>query len=220
MPASFFRIAVMSVCRLATAGCSQQVTLAYISKSQIPVTDAIPAGSRVIATDDRGESDPTWIGAIRGGFGNPLKVLHTSKPLSDVVAKAFQDGLAAHGFLAPSGSGDFDLKVAIRSFESGQMVRREANVDFIIDLLDRSSKHTVYHDEVQADIVTGSIIALDVGVFGSTDDLRVVGENAMNQAIDRALNNSGFIAILHTGRQPAPVGAYQSLRITPTLPRG
>jgi hypothetical protein len=34
--------------------------------------------AQVTVKDNRKEADPTWIGAIRGGFGNPLKVLHLS----------------------------------------------------------------------------------------------------------------------------------------------
>ena len=46
--------------------------------------------------DKRGEP-ATWLGAIRGGFGNPLKNLESDKPVADLVKAAFADGLRARG---------------------------------------------------------------------------------------------------------------------------
>jgi len=48
-----------------------------------------------------GREDPTWIGTIRGGYGNPLTRLASDAPVDRVVAQAFADGLAARGLRAP-----------------------------------------------------------------------------------------------------------------------
>src|SRR5262245_53613951 len=42
--------------------------------------------------DDRNEAS-NWFGAIRGGFGNPLKTLNADEPISTVVSKAIADAL-------------------------------------------------------------------------------------------------------------------------------
>ena len=39
-------------------------------------------------TDKRGEP-ATWLGAIRGGYGNPLKNLESDKPVAELVKAAF-----------------------------------------------------------------------------------------------------------------------------------
>jgi len=46
--------------------------------------------------DARGEP-ANWLGAIRGGFGNPLKNLESDRPVADIVGAAFADGLRARG---------------------------------------------------------------------------------------------------------------------------
>ena len=49
--------------------------------------------------DQRNESGPIGIGAIRSGYGNPLKVLHLSQPLAVTVGDVFRDALRARGLL-------------------------------------------------------------------------------------------------------------------------
>ncbi|MGH6949590.1 MAG: hypothetical protein ACREH4_01865, partial [Vitreimonas sp.] len=74
---------------------------AHASDHVVQLTYAAPAsavrGEPGIAlgdvTDGR-EHERTWLGAIRGAFGNPVKVLHTQTPVSDVVGAAVRDGLA------------------------------------------------------------------------------------------------------------------------------
>ena len=72
-------------------------------------------------TDQRGEPDPNWLGAVRGGFGNPFKVLHGEQPATDMVRQAFSDGLAARGMLASSGTGGRELR-SLGGRDSGHAV--------------------------------------------------------------------------------------------------
>ncbi len=181
-----------------TAACAQQATLSYVPTASPPVRSAIGAVSQVTAIDQRGEADPTWIGAVRGGYGNPLKVLHTKQPLSDVVSEAVRRALASRGMLAPETRVGPALKVTIVAFESSQYVRREATADFVIELVDRSTGRAIYRDEARVNPVSGSIIAFDVGIFASADDLRAVAQQALSQAIDQLLNKPEFAAALRT----------------------
>src|SRR5947209_7223970 len=71
--------------------------------------------------DERGEDaqrggNPNWIGAIRNGYGGSAKTLLTEQPLSDVVAKAFADGLASRRLLADGASRTYLVLGAIRQF--------------------------------------------------------------------------------------------------------
>ena len=109
-----------------------------------------------------------------------------------MVAQAFHDALDRNGLLAPTSGGTADLHVTITRFDSTQYVRREANVDFILDLRDHATGQTLYRGEVKSNPVEGSFIALDIGIFGSSDDLQSVAQAAMNHAIDEALNKPEF----------------------------
>lgn len=81
-------------------GCvTDTVSLGYKPVGQITsstTASPITVGSFI---DQRGET-PTWIGAVRGGYGNPLKKLETDQPVSTLVQSAFADGLKARGLLA------------------------------------------------------------------------------------------------------------------------
>ncbi len=167
------------LCLFVLPGCSQQVTLAY-SPGVIPVR--IPDAAtiaQVTVKDDRKEADPTWIGAIRGGFGNPVKVLHLSQPLSDVIATAFRNALNARGILASGNPAPFDLVVTVSKFESTQMARREAEASLTLDVIYRTTGRGLYHDTTDVDLVSGSILALDTGVFASPADLQALAQNAL-----------------------------------------
>ena len=63
---------ILFVSALLAAACTNQVLLAYVPTTPIAM-QALPAVGQITAVDQRGESDPTWIGAIRGGFEIPLK---------------------------------------------------------------------------------------------------------------------------------------------------
>lgn len=179
------------------SACTYQVPLAYAPTTQFTY-HSHPVIGQVTTIDQRDESDPTWIGAIRGDFGNPLKVLHTPRPLADMVTLAFKDALSSRGLLATDGSGQMDLAVTIREFNSIQVVRREATVAMVVELRDHASGHMFYRGEASANPVQGSVFTLDVGGFASPADLQAVTQRAMNQTIDAALDKAAFNAALQS----------------------
>jgi hypothetical protein len=186
--------------------------LAACSDNTVPLTYAptiavIPTGPPNVAgvsvVDQRGEDDPTWLGAIRGGFGNPMKVLHTPGPLSDTVAQAFRDALKSRGLLAALGQGDVDLDVTIVKFESDQYVRREAQIRLTISLTRRSTGRQIYRDDVATDLEKGSAVSFETGAFGSVEKLRLVNQAALSQTIDEAVSRPGFLDAVRGGALPS-----------------
>src|SRR3954447_1749882 len=179
-----------------TAACSNTLPLSYTPTMSVS-QEGPPVVGKVTATDLRREADPSWYGAVRGGYGNPLKVLHSKGPVSDEVAQAFRDALRQRGLLASDQNGPYDLTVDITQFEATQMVRREANVSFKLTLINRKGE-IVYTDMAQTDKLNGSLLSLDVGVFATPEDLRQVMLLAMNSTIDTLLNKPAFIAVLRS----------------------
>lgn len=177
---------------LLTAACSTTaVTLPYTPTATVqPAVRPTVAGVNVI--DAREEKDPRWIGAIRGGYGNPIKNVTTVRPVKDEVESAFRDALAARGLLAPVGAA-YRLDVVVKRLSCNQVARRGGHAIFTVALVDPRSNRTVYNDQAESRVVTGSLITFDAGVFASVDDLREVTVRAMSQAIDQALNKPGFV---------------------------
>lgn len=187
---------------LAACG-TTQATMPYAPTTPV---QAAAAGRPAVAVSDRvanlrqaGREDPTWIGTIRGGYGNPVKRLGSDAPVDQVVARAFADGLAVRGLHAAAGASPYVLAVTIHQFDANQYVRREATADFSAVLTERATGREVWRDRHRAYNVDGSIVSLSTGVFGSTEDLRRVALRTMSEAVDALLDKPGFRAALRRG---------------------
>jgi uncharacterized lipoprotein YajG len=159
-----------------------------------PTVAVAPGGGRAVVgpvTDQRGETDPNWLGAVRGGFGNPLKVLRGDQPAAAMVRQAFSDGLQARGMLASSAAGTRELRIVVRQLDVDRMARLEARVDLQVDVVDARGQ-SFYSDAVKLDRVQGSIIALDTGIFASTDALRDLLARTLSEAVDQLLDKPRF----------------------------
>ncbi len=188
----FKQLAVLPMV-LAMAACgATQAPMGYTPTVTIqPAATARPVlqvAPQVINERRTGRDDPTWIGTIRGGYGNPLKALHAPEPVDQVVRKAFADGLAARGLSATGTSSPYTLAGAIHQFDANQYIRREATADFSVVVTERASGREVWRGREKVYIVDGSILSLGVGVFASVEDLQRVALQAMNQAVDKLLD--------------------------------
>lgn len=182
---------------LALAACSTTpVDVAYrpsAASAAAATAQQRPVVSVGAFADQRGE-DPNWLGSIRGGYGNPLKTLTTPQPVADVVAKAFSDGLASRGLLAAGGSGGgrYTLTGTVLTFDASQYARKEATAKVLLTLAEAASGRTVLSDTFENKVVAGNILTLRTGVFASVDELRDVAAQALNGAVDKALDSPAF----------------------------
>jgi ABC-type uncharacterized transport system auxiliary subunit len=191
------RMALLTLMLFVLAACgSQPVTIAYRPPSAV----APPTGSQTVvavgAFADRRTQAANELGVIRGGFGNRLKTLETPVPVRDVVSKAFADGLAARQLLGEAPRARYTLSGTVNRFDSSQMVRREAHIDVAIVLIDNDTKRTVLSMPHRRDVTSGSIMAVDVGVFASANDLAAVAADALQQVVDATLDSPEFAAAL------------------------
>lgn len=192
MTKKFLKLQFLFLCLILVSACStNKVHLNYVSPNIVSSDGANAAISSVIVQDSRGTA-ADWLGAIRGGFGNRLKTLLTEKPVREIVENAYSSGLEARGFLEKSGSGKLELTVDIIKFDCSQYVRREAHATFLVSLIDLESAQNVHSKAVQVDLTSGSIVALDVGIFGSVEQLRLLANDALQEAIDKTLDDPAF----------------------------
>jgi len=172
------------------AGCvTDTVSLGYKPLGQITAASSGPAASVGSFVDQRGET-ATWIGAVRGGYGNPLKKLETDKPVAVLVQTAFTDGLRARGLLG-TGAGAFQISGVIKKLDCSQYVRREAHAIIDVSVFDPSGRQ-VFTRTYSADELEGSLMALNVGVFGSVETLRALAEKALSELVDKALDDTAL----------------------------
>jgi len=182
---------------LVLSGCSTtEVDLIYDASAVTnPPVGVAPKSVKILMVNDGRGTDPFWLGAIRGGFGNPLKTLKTKKPVKEVVEKAFAEGLRSRGLLASS-EGKFGMEVIINKLDCSQYVRREAHVRIFVSLVELSSSRTVYARDINVDNVTGGDNIFDAGIVADVEDLRKVANQALKQAVDKVLDDRQFVSAL------------------------
>lgn len=95
------RIAGLTTIAIASSACSSHtVHLAYEPTVELlPKEAPVPIVAVGAIRDERGE-DSAWFGAIRGGYGNPLKKLYADQSIDAVVGSALTDALRARQMLA------------------------------------------------------------------------------------------------------------------------
>jgi uncharacterized lipoprotein YajG len=179
------------LCLSLLAGCStNSVGLNYKPTTTIvPIVSstAVSVGSFV---DNRGES-ATWFGAIRGGFGNPIKVLDATPSVSESVQSAFSQGLRDRG-IQVSSSGRRQISGVIKKLDCDQYERREATVEIEVSIIETATGNQLFNRTFTDHKIEGSIVALDAGIFGSVEKLRALAEKTLSGAVDKALDDSAL----------------------------
>ena len=184
-------ILLLTACGTTQAPVAYSPTVA-VQRAEAPRPVAVGQVSNQRST---GREDATWIGTIRGGYGNPVRALNADRPIDQVVGQAFAEGLAARG-LQGSAQPRHALNITIHEFNANQYVRREATADFTAVLVDRTTGREVWRDRHRAYQVDGSVLSLQTGVFASVDDLRAVATRTMSEAVDVLLDKPAFRAAL------------------------
>lgn len=144
--------------------------------------------------DLRGES-ATWLGVIRGGFGNHLKTLEADRPAVELVQTVFADALRARGAKPDGAANASRLGGAVRKLYCDQYVRREANVVIDLTVSDAQGQQR-FARTYEANKVEGSALAMDVGIFASPEELRAVLERTLQEVVDKALDDAELRAAL------------------------
>jgi hypothetical protein len=174
------------------SGCgTTQVGLRYQSQQTVSIAGA---GSPEIAVgafiDQRGEP-ARWLGAIRGGFGNPLKNLETDQPVAQIVQTAFTEGFRARQFKTDPNAA-YAVSGVIRKLDCNQVARKEANAEIELIIQHLPSGRLAFSRIYSANNVEGSVLAMDAGVFGSVETLRALTERTLREVVDKALDDSAL----------------------------
>jgi hypothetical protein len=174
------------------SGCSTNaVQLTYDTSAVASQPAAAASSVEIMSVGDNRTHDPYWLGAIRGGFGNPLKTLTTDVPVRDVVENTFTAALNARGLLASTG-GVYGMQVVINQFDCDQYIDLEAFVRLHISMVELASGQQIYAKDIRVDKVAGSIITLDAGIFAAVEDLRKLANQALQEAVDQSLDDPKF----------------------------
>ncbi len=182
--------AVALAAMLVLAGCGARVLPLTYTGPPNPVrrSGSVQVGASV---DQRRDHDPTWYGAIRGGFGTPLKVLRSDVPVSQVAAKAFSDALAARGMLAP-GKGRFEIQLTVTRFEASRYVRLEAHAGHPRPGGGNGVGPCRLRGGRPGQQGKRQSSRADDGIFASPNELSDLMATALSEAADKIVEDPGF----------------------------
>jgi len=193
----YFWIFILCTPSLA-AGCSTHfVPITYEAPSHINAADAEATVSMGNTVDTR-ERESTWLGAIRGGYGNVLKAIHTEEDGAVVVERAFESALMARGLLDSDGSSPYRLDITLLKFDTSYFFNKEAHAHFTMNLVTKNSGNITFSKNYRLD---ESKSGSGAGIFGNVEALVEFANSTLNQTIDKALDDPEFLAAL--SREPA-----------------
>ena len=135
----FKKLSIALALSLLAACSTTNVGLKYAP--QAAVKKVANAGPAVTIGDflDQREDASNWLGAIRGGYGNPLKNLEADRPVAEMVKAAFSEALRARGINIGE-AGRNQITGVVKRLDCNQYVRREAYADIEIAVLDNTSQ--------------------------------------------------------------------------------
>lgn len=173
-------------------GCSTHLTTVEYEGEGIRTNSSQPPINKITVIDQRNNGS-NWIGAIRGGYGNPLKTLKTIDPVNIVVEKMITDALKKSNLYTDSLDANRTIEIKIIKFECQYYYNREAYADLSVRVINNTTSKAIYsktYKTLRTEAGSGA------GVFGSVETLRNLAEETMNNTIDKMLSDQDFIKSL------------------------
>ena len=176
-------------------GCSTTTTtLRYEPTVAIKIEpDVKPVAIVGTITDIRKEDDPHWFGAIRGGYGNPLKKLVGDTPMNETVARLLSDALKERQLLASGNSATVRIDGTIQALDCNYYFNRDAHAQLQLNLVDARPGVLLYSQSQKTDNSEGGVGA---GVFGDVNRLAEFMQKTLNQTIDKFFADPLFMSVL------------------------
>lgn len=174
------------------SGCSSHYMAMEYAPTHPPVVATDARGVAAVGvTDSRGTPD-NWLGAIRGGYGNPVKKLYTDASTAQVVRDAFEEALAERRLLDPPSSNGIRLEVDILKLDTSYYFNKEAHAHLNMTVYGENGR-MIYQGRVREDRERPGVGA---GIFGDVEALADFANETLNAAIDEMLNDPRLLAAL------------------------
>lgn len=178
-----------------TACSTTEVGLSYTPGSG--ATPSASGGSVAVGTFVDGRGEPAiWLGAIRGGLGNPVKRIDADRPVADLVRAAFVKGLEARKVGIDRESAPFELSGTVLQLECDQYIRREVNVEIQLVVTERATGRRKLVKDYEVTNVDGSLLSAKPAAFASVYELKTMTQKTLSQTVDRALDDAELRAAL------------------------
>ncbi len=189
------RALAMAGLLLSGAACTRPADLWYRAPAGVWPAAAVPFIADVVVVDER-DVPPSYVGAVMGFDGKPLKRLHSSEPVAEAVRNAFRSALAARGELAPPGTtardASYVLTVTLLQLNAEQNADRQGEADMVVRLIDRTTGREAYSARTYTEHRGDNYLAYDNLLLGSPAALSGVAREVLGRAVNETVDREGF----------------------------
>lgn len=88
------------------------------------------------------------------------------------------------------------MSLDVVQFDCNQFVSREAHAHIDVVPRERATGAEAFRKTASVDLVVGSLVTMDAGIFAEVEDLRKVANDALQQAVDMALDDPAFVRLV------------------------
>ena len=135
---------------------------------------------------DRRNHAPDWLGELRGKYYFPREDVHTSQPVSLVVRDLVRQGAEDREMLVEANvPAPYELYGQVTRLDGKVTDATEAHAHIVFRLFNHDSNDEVYTSNQRIDLN-------DARLYGSGTDLGDFVEDALNQAVAKALDDEAF----------------------------
>ena len=195
-----FRRSLLVIFVIVLGACSShQMAVKYQPSITVDTPEIAGPVSVANVTDSRGE-DSTWLATVRGGYGNPLKKLYTEKPVTAVVADAFEDALVARGWHGTTGQSEFRFMIDLIKFHANYFWNKQAYTHFTLNVTHVPTDSQVFSRTYTTD---NKRAGAGAGIFADVEALGAFANETLNQTIDKALTDPELVSVLQESRSMA-----------------
>lgn len=153
--------------------------------------------------DLRGD-DPLYLGTVRTHIGTSLEHIMTRIPVAQVVTNAFAHGLNARGMLTPRASASFIVTGEVQEFYCKLLVHPYAFARIRVYLLDAATRRVLFSQDFVGERQAPAYIP---GSGPPVPLLQDLASRALQDAVDKALDDAGLRATAATGAAQPPARA-------------
>ncbi len=150
--------------------------------------------------DKRGVQAQT-LGHVRMPIGPKVDTLQTRLPISDIVRNSFGYGLESRGMLAPDSRGRFILSGEIHDLRSQLLVHPYGYARIRVNILEAGSNRVIFTKIYEGERQSN---AYRPGSGSPVPVLRDLTSRALQDAVDRALDDSNMRQSIGTGSDARP----------------
>lgn len=181
------------------------LSLSACSNSSVISLDYVPQPSQMVRgapdfsvgqfNDKRGVQAQT-LGHVRMPIGPAVDTLQTRLPISDIVANAFAYALEARGMLSEASKGRFIIQGEVQDLRSQLLVHPYGYARIRVNVVEAASGAVVYSKIYEGERQSN---AYRPGSGSPVPILRELTSRALQEAVDRALDDANMRQILNTG---------------------